>query len=365
MATIKRKPTLTLNTNFEKNTKTYLLDIIYLFLSLLSSILELGPVILLISKSMMPVEILGVALTYQIGNLVASTIRIDKRKVVALLFIAVVCVYLSSINWFLFYPTIMLLSLGLQKTRRFVAAINIETGVTTFSKRLVRILGFALSGVISYRIFTLLAVGILIITLIVALWRKESWVEKPTIRKPHWNPLATVMVSHQSHYFSYTYFMPILFIHYLHIPVSFVGLAFTVGWISYALAEYLLGRLKSSIVFIWGHVVVAASLAIIATFYWRLTVVLFAWFISGLGGGTVFCLTRLNKGLGNKGIEMDFWEDIGHVIGVFIAIAGIVLIPFNQPMVPIYISAGIAVVTVILMLQYETFPSNIANTPKN
>jgi len=216
-----------------------MLNGIFLLLSMLSSLLELGPVVLLIATMHHPSEILGAGLAYQIGNLAASTLRMSRTLVISFLLGAAVCAALARETTGLFYVSVLLTSLGTQKLRRFSVAINPGPSASTFIKRLVRIIGFALVGLISYGGYLLLVVGLLVIATTVALWRKESWADTPPIHKPRSNPLAGIMVVHQSHYFSYAYLIPWLFVHHLKIPVLFVGLAFILGWLSYVSTERL------------------------------------------------------------------------------------------------------------------------------
>ena len=57
---------------------------------------------------------------------------------------------------------------------------------------------------------------------------------------------------------------------------------------------------------------VAISLSILGYFQSFLPLTMIFWFISGLGGGTVFCLTRINKQLSLQfRTEIEFWEDVG------------------------------------------------------
>lgn len=156
------------------------------------------------------------------------------------------------------------------------------------------------------------------------------------------------MVVHQSHYFLYAYLIPWFLVRHLNIPAPFVGLAFILGWISYVSTEHLVRHTDLLRVFISGHIFVAISLAVIGVFHNSLPVVLVAWFASGLGGGTVFCLTRLNQRVGKERVEMEFWEDIGHVLGVMSSLLLTVWVP-HQLFTVFYASAGLAMTAACLM----------------
>lgn len=324
------------------------LDAVFLLLSMLSSMMELGPIVLLILSGKSLVEILVGGLLYQLGNLFASSVTLRKSLVVGSLLAATILSGFSQGSVLAFYGSVFLASVGLQKVRRFVTAINKKSKVTTFTKRFVRILGFALVGLASYLSYIIVLAGILLTSIALALWRPEDWSGNPPIHKPHRSWVAEIMVVHQAHYFSYTYLIPVIFLRELNLATLLVGLAFICGWISYILAERLIRSQDLVRVFILGHLLVALALSTIALMHGSLLVVLVAWFVSGFGGGTVFCLTRLNKLARQERVEIEIWEDIGHVAGVLVSIL-LTLFIFGQAFYIFYVSAGLALSAALMM----------------
>jgi hypothetical protein len=338
------------------------LDAVFLLLSMLSSIMELGPVVLLILSGRSLVEILVGGLLYQLGNLFASSVALRKSLVVGSLLAATILSGFSSGSILAFYCSIFLASIGLQKVRRFVTAVNKKSKVTTFTKRFVRILGFALVGLASYVGYIIVLAGILLTSIALAMWRPEDWSRNPPISMPHRNKIAEIMVVHQGHYFSYTYLIPVIFLQELNISTFLVGLAFVCGWVSYILAERLIRSQDLIRVFMLGHLLVALALSTIALIHGSLPVVLAAWFVSGFGGGTVFCLTRLNKLAGQQQVEIEIWEDIGHVAGVLVSIL-LTLFIFDQAFYIFYVSAGIALTAALMMYRIRSWTQS--NTARN
>ena len=324
-----------------------ILNTIFLVVSLLSSIFELGPVVLLIANGYSLPEILAGGISYQVGNLAASTVKGSRALVIVLLILASGLAYFVPGNIAFIYPSLILTSLGIQKVRRFLLAINTEQGPSTLVKRLIRIAGFAVAGLISYQGYVTLIVSLVAVTTLVAWWRSENWSSNPSISKPRRSFLSDIMVVHQSHYFSYAYLIPFLFVRGLGIPPSLVGLFFIIGWISYVLTERLIRYRNLVLVFISGHILVAISLFTIALFHDFFPVVAIAWFTSGFGGGTVFCITKLNKSSRVQSVEMEFWEDVGHVLGVTVS-WGLAITVFQASGV-FYVSAAIALVAASMM----------------
>jgi hypothetical protein len=57
--------------------------------------------------------------------------------------------------------------------------------------------------------------------------------------------------------------------------------------------------------------------------------------MSGLGGGTVYCLTLLHRRAGLPNANLEFAEDAGHLGGVAIAIIGVLLLGWTAGSLPI------------------------------
>jgi hypothetical protein len=202
-----------------------------------------------------------------------------------------------------------------------------------------------MAGVVSTTILLAGIIATLVTIFLTATYVRTEWQNLLQTPKPRGNILAGIMVVHQSHYFSYAFWMPIIFISKLRIPTYLVGLSFILGWLSYIYTERLLGGFKETRVFIAGHIIVSISLTLIGFFTNNMALVLIAWFISGLGGGSVYCLKRLNK---NTPIDLDVWEDIGHVTGVLLSVLLTFMLTENFYN-PFFVSATIALITALLM----------------
>ncbi len=287
-------------------------------LSMLTGFLELGSVIFAIRHHLPLVAILGIALAYQVGALLKNPIYLSAFIYRLIAISAIFTGFLIWINpWFLDLD-IFLISVCLQGIRE--EALQYQP-VGTLAKRISRIIGFILVGLLSPQSLILLPVLILLLSFGTMKLNKMDL-------HMHVTPLKSLgisgkaMIIHQSHYFIYTYSMPILFILYFRLDNIEVGLAFIIGWISYSLAPVLLNRFKPFKTLIAGHI--SVSVILLAIFFTNhdLPILLTAWFLSGFGGGTVFCIKRLAKtwSTWDHTSDMDAWENIGHVIGVLSAI---------------------------------------------
>jgi len=327
----------------------------YLALSFLSGAIELGSVVLMIAISGDLIAILVAGLSYQVGNLLSSTLRLSKKMVLVLLFTALffIVAYYFYEDLFFFYVAVGSTSWGMQKMRRFTKASISEIPVSTFTKRLVRIGGFLMAGFVTTEILIVIVGLVLLITINLALAINGDWKYIPPILKPSRSPLSDIMTIHQSHYFSYAYLIPIVLIKASTIPTIFVGAFFIIGWLSYIYSEQLLGKYKLIHVFMMGHTLVATSLFFMWMFSDSFVGILLFWFLSGFGGGTVFCIKRLNKkDYAHKKVELDFWEDLGHVLGVIIVILIGWVLDLQNEADAFLASAMIAIITAGMMLSY-------------
>ena len=68
------------------------------------------------------------------------------------------------------------------------------------------------------------------------------------------------------------------------------------------------------------HLFLAACMATIAVsaYFYDTTIVLLFWLLTGLGGGSVFCIKHLCKRY--ESINMDFSENIGQLVGPLVAV---------------------------------------------
>ena len=145
-----------------------------------------------------------------------------------------------------------------------------------------------------------------------------------------------------------TYLIPFLFWQVHNMSAPFVGLAFCIGWISYSIAPYLHSRRHLTGSFASGHILASLTLITISVFFQNLWVVMLAWFVSGFGGGTVFCLRELESNLADRKPDLDLWENLGHIVGLAICLT--LLAVFEQPTIVFLAGGVIAILTGLLLL---------------
>lgn len=220
--------------------------------------------------------------------------------------------------------------------------------VSTFVKRVSRVAGFACSGFLSWQLLPTVA-GI---TLLVVLFlgRDLQQVQKASIRKNlRLGSLGWIMTIHQSHYFSYAYIIPVLLINYHGVDPRISGLFFCIGWLSYISSRRLFGERSLERTFTIGHILASITLAAIFFFSNRSLLILLAlWFLTGFGGGTVYCLRQLRERSITDKSDLDSWENIGHVLGILICL--IILGISETPEIVFAVSSLIAAITCMLFL---------------
>lgn len=137
---------------------------------------------------------------------------------------------------------------------------------------------------------------------------------KITLTQPRNLPVYLVMMLHHAHYFAYAYAIPLIFADRTALPPHLMGLIFYIGWAAYNAYEwYLKPR------WIWlivGHILAAAALLLIP-FAASAVPLLALWFVTGLGGGTVYMLRDLLPFQTEQSQqELKIAEGIGHLVGI-------------------------------------------------
>lgn len=323
---------------------------LFLLLSGVSGVVELGPVFIA-AREYGLVAGLVAGLAYQVGNLAASSLPLARRWAGVVLITGV-----SLLLAGLWMPStavvgVSCVSVGLQKYRRFLQKSSTSGGGAraTLVKRVVRIAGFALAGLVD--LSGLIACAVVITASYYGAMRSfsaDSWRSETRPRPLKWSPLAGVMVIHQMHYFSYAYVLPFLFAVTFGFGGLAAGAAFAFGWVTYASVEKLVRGQRYCLYFLLGHSLVVLSLSALATWSSSAPAVVSAWAVSGLGGGTVYCLSRINAQAAALRVEMDRWEDVGHLAGVavplMLSLAGVA-----SPAALVYASATLAGLTALGM----------------
>lgn len=213
----------------------------------------------------------------------------------------------------------------------------------------VKNLGKAL-GMLSAAVFALpgRTVGILAALLVLSLvvLARPPYTRTPTETKPlapHSSTTTFLLLAeslHHAHYFAYAYTFWAL----TTIPASLVAPCFLLGWVGYFAAERLLREHSRTFwprSFVAGHLVCALALATIAA---QISdhVTLFAWFMTGIGGGTAYTLGNATTG---SSPARERFEDAGHVLGCGIGAATAAIATVG----PVIAAAMLAVGTALTM----------------
>ena len=154
----------------------------------------------------------------------------------------------------------------------------------------------------------------------------------PPARQP--STVEITMLLHQAHYFSYCYAMPLLLASDATGGVALIGVWFACGWITYLAAEALWQRFPPRTVFVAGHVFLTVLLGLLSLFHSMPWVALSLWVLSGLGGGTVYCLSLLHADEGRPPKRLEQAEDIGHMLGVAAALGSVLLLRWDASLLP-------------------------------
>jgi hypothetical protein len=169
------------------------------------------------------------------------------------------------------------------------------------------------------------------------------------------------MVIHQAHYFAYAYALPYLFLAIYGLNPTSAAMAFALGWVSYSATPLVLARRPVLPTVVLGHIGVACTLLAMAFVIHRLELLLLAWFVTGFGGGTVFLIRRLEREWRptRATAQFDVWENIGHVLGVLIAIT--LTSSFDNVTAMLLAGSALAAGTAMLILATVRFsPGGVA-----
>lgn len=279
-------------------------------------------------------------LAYQMGALLREPIELTPWQYYAALILSVITAFFAPHSPILLFLSVFLLSVGIQGARGMISEHH---KVGTLTKRASRIVGFAFSGLLFLRMLPL--VGVLALLLVLPVIRDVRGPTRATVpRGLRPGPLGWTMLFHQTHYFCYAYMIPVVFAAVYNVEPGLVGVLFCVGWVSYISSRSVFGEERLIRNFAVGHVIAAITLAVVFWFYsTSFLVVLAAWFMSGFGGGTVYCLRELRAKSSTDRSDLDSWESIGHVVGVAVCLA--VLVVVQKPQFVFAFASAIALFT--------------------
>ncbi len=319
----------------------------FLVLSFLSGIIELGSVFLGISLNIPIPMIILFPLFYQLGNLMMNY-NIFRRKTIYII-MAIIVIGLGIFNW-AGYSYISLAiqfifsSFCIQATRD-----KYKKDCPSKLKRSFRIAGFAVSPImIHVRNEQLIMIISMILCLI--FWLNSSDIsDLDQSQKVKSNQRSYVMIFHQAHYFVYTYIMPI-YIFQITRSYIWTAIAFAITWIVYLIPEEVEKKYKidHKKMFFACHIFLAISIGGISLASTKGNYILVSlfWLLTGLGGGSVFCIKHLTEKYEN--INMDLSENIGHGFGALIAILICYMFPNKEIIYLTSISCIFVIITLVI-----------------
>lgn len=295
---------------------------IFLILSLLSGVIELGSIYYGIYQSLPLYVIIMLPLFYQVGNILLNLLP---QKPIFSFVLAVTAISITCTNTFKFNIWLIGIQLICCSYCIQYARMQHKQSCPTWIKRVFRVGGFVLApSMILYnaQIVILLSLIICLFLLSYSVWiQRQS--NKPINEKEHCpKGISSVMIFHQLHYFVYTYITPI---YVYRLTNSFIVSAslFAMTWVIYLLPQAIAEKYKTinhTRMFFICHIFLACCMLIMAISSLNNIPVLFisAWMLTGLGGGSVFCIKHLCTKY--QFINMDLSENIGHFLGPLISV---------------------------------------------
>ncbi|APT75183.1 hypothetical protein XO10_01390 [Marinitoga sp. 1135] len=295
--------------HFKFKVRSHLPDILYFISSMLFFYTQLHIVIeyLMFSKINF-VEIWLCLILFKIGELIHEFIDIEYNDIFSILIIiiSIGLIKFSTIPIFYFFFSFIFM--------------KIRSNISEYSSKKVKIIGRAIGFILSPFYNSLIYLLCVILTSVICLLTTELETTKRLkinkINNKENSIIYLLMALHHTHYFVYAYSIPIFFFQKNILPIEITGLIFYLGWAAYNAYEKIIKPAWNW--FIIGHILAAFSLIIL-----YMTNVLFftiiAWFMTGLGGGTVYMLHSLvYKKNNNTKKDMLIAEGFGHLIGIIL-----------------------------------------------
>lgn len=320
----------------------------FLSLSFLSGVIELGCVFLGIYYDFPIHKIILLPFFYQIGNLLMNALP---KKNISGVIISTIAIIFSIVNYL--HPIFLFLCVQIVCVSYCIqlARIQYKSICPTWLKRSFRIGGFVFSPLMT--IFNGQLMLILSLLFCTYLFFSHVNIKQHTnknkqITKIKNGNISTVMIFHQLHYFVYTYIMPV-YVYQLTNSIVLSALLFSITWVTYLLPQTIAEKYNISnyrIMFFACHIFLCVCMITISisTYQNNHVIALIAWFLTGIGGGSVFCISHLcNK---YKSIDMELSENIGHFFGPLVAIIICYFISGN----PIVYLAAISAIFIFIAL---------------
>lgn len=309
----------------------------FLALSLLSGALELGSLFYALEVQA-PVPLLF-PLVYQLGNLLFLPALVTSRRARGLCLLGLALALPGSPG--LFLPALLAASLCVQAARA-----EQKSACPAWLKRTFRIGGFLFSPL------TAMLPGLILACCLLTAW--AALVRGREVPAPVDTTLLPVMVFHQMHYFVYAYIMPAWVLNRTGSLLA-AAAAFALTWIVYLVPQAAAERAKHishRAVFFTCHsfllLVMAAMCAAAALDRpWTLTAL---WVLTGLGGGSVFCIQKLTSACRNA--DLTFSENVGHALGCLTAVCLSCTVP-GRLMIPVLTSSSCTFVGLALLSAWK------------
>lgn len=318
-------------------------------LAFVASLLELGPIATILYRGEGIMAVLAAGLAYQIGNAAPRPVRTSRLIVGVALAIGAALLWAAPVTTPLWLFGIALLSWLLQVVRRKITAMESGRLPTTVQKRIARVVGFVVAALISMELWLLLLL-LIVGNALHLIDRKAFSLVLDRTKIVH--PIEWVMLVHQTHYFIYAYSVPVLVARQELGGVPLIGFWFACGWISYLSAETLWSRFSPRPVFIFGHLFLGTVLLLMTLTVETVWATAALWILSGFGGGTVYCLTLLHKREDLSHTSLEGAEDVGHLLGVALALGCVYFLNWDASLLPAVASvwAFVAAFTMTIML---------------
>lgn len=337
---------------------------IYYFSCFLSGMVELGSILWGLKHGFSIEACVLLAFAYQLGNvfLYFITKKISKIKP----FLLIISAGLGALTLFLkdgsmeFFITAAVmytaLSTCIQLTRESVK--KRVTHLAKWKKRSFRVVGFFASAIMYTPVGTYVLIGcamcLFVFSFFIPAFGFDSWhrdIKNGKIK----NPICVTMITHQAHYFVYTYVLLAL-VQIFYKSALIAAVWFVVNWIPYTVTEPLVKRLKLKNYYAIG---ITAHLfnGIILIMMWlfskngNILVTALLWMFTGFGGGNIFCVKKALSAV--KEYDHDTWmfsEQVGHILGMITCVIVINLFSYQSSMLAGAIFALITVPVMVLTM---------------
>lgn len=277
----------------------------FLALSLLSGALELGSLFYAL-EAQAPVPLLF-PLAYQLGNLLFFPAYVTPCRARGLCILGLALAVPGIPD--LFLPALLAASLCVQAARAEQKSV-----CPTWLKRTFRIGGFLFSPL------TAILPGLIMVCCLLTAWAALS--RGRGSHAPGGTSLLPVMVFHQMHYFVYAYIMPAWVLSRTGSLLA-AAISFALTWVVYLIPQIVAERAKHisyRAMFFVCHSFLLLVMAAMCTASalnrpWALMAL---WVLTGLGGGSVFCIQELTPAC--RSTDLTLSENAGHVLGCLTAV---------------------------------------------